>query len=176
MKLSSRSFTDEKNISAKQSQTRQNAWVQSEDGNQRWTPHYQCTQSERKKQTGCVIESTQALFFKPEQRLTSASQFDAVFKKPLRSRDRYFLLLSRQSPCTHTRLGLIVSKKRIRKAVARNRVKRIIRDSFRLHQHQLPAVDVVLLAYQSADTANSQDLRLSLDKHWKKLQSLFPQE
>ena len=123
-----------------------------------------------------MIESTQPLFFRPEQRLTSASEYDAVFNKPLRSRDRYFLLLARESPLTHTRLGLIVSKKRIRKAVSRNRVKRIIRDSFRLHQHQLPAVDVVLLAYQSADSANSQDLRLSLNRHWKKIHSLFPRE
>ncbi|MEE9424931.1 MAG: ribonuclease P protein component [Methylococcales bacterium] len=122
-----------------------------------------------------MIEITQPLFFRPEQRLRTAADYDAVFSKPLRSRDRFFLLLTHENIQTHTRLGLIVSKKRIRKAVSRNRVKRIIRDSFRLHQHQLPAVDVILLAYQPADTANSQELRLSLDKHWKKLLSLFPE-
>jgi ribonuclease P protein component len=122
-----------------------------------------------------VIEITQPLLFRPEQRLRTAADYDAVFSKPLRNRDRYFLLLTRENTQTHSRLGLIVSKKRIRKAVSRNRVKRIIRDSFRLHQHQLPAVDVILLAYQSADKADSRELRFSLDRHWKKLFSLFPE-
>ncbi len=122
-----------------------------------------------------MIEITQPLLFRPRQRLRTASEYDAVFSKPLRNRDRYFLLLVRENTQTDPRLGLIVSKKRIRKAVSRNRIKRIIRDSFRLHQHQLPAVDVILLAYQSADSADSRELNSSLDRHWKKLFSLFPE-
>lgn len=114
------------------------------------------------------------LFFTPEQRLRCESDYDAVFSDPLRSRDQYFLLLARVNNQALTRLGLIVSKKKIRKAVARNRVKRIIRDSFRLQQHQLPAVDVIVLAYQATDKADSITLRHSLNKHWDKLRKQFP--
>ncbi len=122
-----------------------------------------------------MIEKVQPLLFKPEQRLRTAAEYDAVFSKPLRSKDRYFLLLTRKNTQTHPRLGLIVSKKRIRKAVSRNRIKRIIRDSFRLHQNQLPAVDLILLAYQPADTADNRELNFSLDRHWKKLLSIIPE-
>jgi ribonuclease P protein component len=121
-----------------------------------------------------VIETSQRLLFRPEQRLRTAAEYDVVFSKPLRSRDRYFLLLSRENKQTYSRLGLIVSKKRIRKAVSRNRIKRITRDSFRLHQHQLPAVDVIVLAYQSVDKVDNQELKRSLNKHWEKLIQKFP--
>jgi len=124
-----------------------------------------------------VIKNTgQQLDFRPEQRLRSATEYDAVFKKPLRSRDQYFLLLARENKQTHARLGLIVSKKKVRKAVSRNRIKRIIRDSFRLNQHQLPKVDVIILAYHPVDKAESLVLRQSLCKHWDKLTRQFPNQ
>lgn len=114
------------------------------------------------------------LFFKPEQRLRCETEFDAVFSDPLRSRDQYFLLLIRKNNKSHSRIGLIVSKKKIRRAVSRNRVKRIVRDSFRLHQHQLPAVDVIILAYKHADEVDSLTLRHSLNNHWQKLKKKIP--
>ncbi len=116
------------------------------------------------------------LYFRPEQRLRTGSDYDTVFSNPLRSRDQFFLLLTRKNNQPHARLGLIVSKKKIRKAISRNRVKRIIRDSFRLHQHQLPAVDVIVLAYHPADKTESLMLRRSLSKHWGKLAKQFPKQ
>ncbi|MCH9697374.1 MAG: ribonuclease P protein component [Gammaproteobacteria bacterium] len=113
------------------------------------------------------------LFFKPEQRLRNGADYDTVFSDPLRSRDQYFLLLTRNNHQSHPRLGLIVSKKKIRRAVSRNRIKRIIRNSFRLNQHQLPHVDIIVLAYQQADQADTVELGQSLQKHWKKLNRKF---
>ena len=47
------------------------------------------------------------------------------------------------------RLGVVTSKK-IGNAVARSRARRLLRETFRLHQHQLPGpVDLVLLARPS---------------------------
>jgi len=43
----------------------------------------------------------------------------------------------------HARLGLIVPKKIIATAVDRNRVKRLLREAFRLNQHMLGGIDVV---------------------------------
>jgi len=42
------------------------------------------------------------------------------------------------------RLGVVVPKRAVRLAVGRNRVKRWAREAFRVHQHRLPAQDVVL--------------------------------
>ena len=45
------------------------------------------------------------------------------------------------------RLGIIVQRRFIATAVARNRAKRRLRESFRRHRDQLPALDIVVLAY-----------------------------
>ena len=52
-------------------------------------------------------------------------------------------------PAASTRLGVITSRK-LGDAVARSRARRLLRESFRLHQHQLAGpVDVVLVARPS---------------------------
>lgn len=43
----------------------------------------------------------------------------------------------------HARLGLIVPKKIIATAVGRNRIKRLLREAFRLHQAELVGLDVI---------------------------------
>ena len=45
---------------------------------------------------------------------------------------------------SRARLGLIVAKKTAKLAVQRNYMRRVLRELFRLNQHQLPAVDVVI--------------------------------
>lgn len=42
------------------------------------------------------------------------------------------------------RLGLVVGKKQLKRAVDRNRVKRIVREQFRLHRAELPACDLIV--------------------------------
>ncbi|MBE9563459.1 MAG: ribonuclease P protein component, partial [Proteobacteria bacterium] len=65
------------------------------------------------------------------------------------------------------RLGLAITKKRIKLAVARNRLKRLIRESFR--QQQIASLDYVVLAKNDANQANNSILLNSLTKHWHKL-------
>ena len=57
-----------------------------------------------------------------------------VFKQALRSRDPLFTVLCRCNNSDLARLGLAISKKHCRRAVGRNRIKRIVRESFRQHQ------------------------------------------
>lgn len=46
---------------------------------------------------------------------------------------------------SHARLGLAIPKKHIKKAVDRNRLKRLVRESFRINQENLGSFDVVVL-------------------------------
>ena len=57
----------------------------------------------------------------------------------------YFTILYRNNDIMHARLGLALSKKNIAKSHDRNRVKRVLRETFRV-QHNLPAVDIIVLA------------------------------
>lgn len=66
------------------------------------------------------------------------------------------------------RLGMAVAKKTLRRAVDRNRVKRLIRESFRFRQQELAGLDLVVMCARGIDLANPQQLRESLSRHWTK--------
>jgi ribonuclease P protein component len=106
--------------------------------------------------------------FSPDHRLRSAAEFGRVFADPKRSSDRFFTVLARSSGGTHARLGLTVPRRTAKRAVDRNRIKRLARESFR-HQSALPPWDFVVLVRAGADRAARSLLRASLDKHFAQL-------
>jgi ribonuclease P protein component len=83
-----------------------------------------------------------------------------------RLHDDYFSLTVLANHESHPRLGLAIATRTFGTAVARNRIKRIARESFRLNQHSLPPVDVTVAARDAARGARSADLRASLERHW----------
>lgn len=72
----------------------------------------------------------------------------------------------------YARLGLAISKRKIKKAVVRNRIKRLVRESFRLSQHQLAGIDIVVLAQPEAGTADRSAVWESLARHWQRLSTV----
>ena len=105
----------------------------------------------------------------PKQaKLLKAADYNRVFDKPVRSSDRYFTVLARPNKLLHARLGMAFSKKRVKLAVARNRLKRISRESFRITQNMFCA-DFVILAGAQCTKASNKQLFLSLEKHWQQL-------
>src|ERR1044071_2329626 len=93
------------------------------------------------------------LRFGAELRLRSKLQFDAIYAGGKRIDDRFFGLRVKPNGLAHPRIGLAVAVKTVGNAVARNRTRRLIRESFRLAQHSLPAVDVVVAAKNPAREA-----------------------
>lgn len=111
------------------------------------------------------------LGFPPALRLLRPAEFQAVFDSTsFKVGEANFLLLVRCNDLGHARLGLVIAKKKVRRAVDRNRLKRQIRDSFRLQQNLLPAVDVVFLARQDLMALDSAAFRAALEQAWKRLQ------
>ena len=102
-------------------------------------------------------------------RLGKPAEYKKVFAKAVKSTDKFFTLLAIENHHEHPRLGLAIAKKTIRKAVTRNLIKRAIRENFRLQQHQLPQIDIVVLARRDAVNASPALLKKSLDKHWLRL-------
>jgi ribonuclease P protein component len=106
--------------------------------------------------------------FSPDQRLHTPAEFGRVFAEATRSSDRFFTVLARSSGRSAARLGLTVSRRAAKRAVDRNKLKRLARESFR-HQRALPPWDFVILARAGADRAERGVLRASLDRHFEQL-------
>ncbi len=69
---------------------------------------------------------------------------------------------------------MAVSRKVSKRAVERNRIKRLVRESFRAQRTQLPSLDVLVIARTSAANTDSPTLRADLDRVWQRLRSLKP--
>ncbi len=104
-------------------------------------------------------------------KLLKAADYNRVFDKPARSSDRYFTVLARPNNMQNSRLGMAFSKKKVKLAVARNRLKRISRESFRLTQLSEEKInaDYIVLAGGQCAVATNQQLFHSLEKHWQQL-------
>lgn len=108
--------------------------------------------------------------FGKNRRLLNSSDFSAVFNDaPFRASHPNFLILARLSCTGEPRLGLVVAKKHVRRAVARNQVKRVTRETFRLQQHKLPPIDAIVLARHGAETLSKSDLQQILNGLWKRV-------
>jgi ribonuclease P protein component len=101
--------------------------------------------------------------------LHQPAEFRDVKRRGKKFADAFFSLSVLTNHETHPRLGLSIATRTFGNAVARNRIKRLTRESFRLNQHSLPPVDVTVSAREAARLAKVSDLRASLDKHWKSI-------
>ncbi|MCG6985055.1 MAG: ribonuclease P protein component [Thiocapsa sp.] len=99
-------------------------------------------------------------------RLTRAPQYRHVFNAPRRAGGTGFILLFRGNAVGQARLGLAISKKCARRAVDRARLKRLVRESFRLHRTGLGAWDIVVLCAPGASDLANERLLSILDRAW----------
>jgi ribonuclease P protein component len=82
-----------------------------------------------------------------QQRLTESDAFEETFKQGRRFVGRTMVLWRRDADDASLRLGVVASKRTFRRAVDRNRAKRVLRETWRLNREQLGGgSDVVLVA------------------------------
>ena len=110
------------------------------------------------------------LRFGKKSRLLGASDFQPVFKNArFKVSCQHLLVLAVSGSIDNPRLGLVIAKKNVARAVDRNRVKRILRESFRHNQGLLPALDIVILARSGIGALGKAVLRSKIEKLWQDL-------
>src|SRR5437763_9146341 len=75
--------------------------------------------------------------FPKSHRLGGKHEFSAVFETKMRESRGPLTIYAKANDLAHCRLGISISRK-VGTAVRRNRIKRLLRESFRLMQHDLP--------------------------------------
>lgn len=112
--------------------------------------------------------------FPKSRRLLTSSDFSSVFEgTEFRCGSKDLLLLVRSNQLDYPRVGFVLAKKHIKLAVQRNRIKRIVRESFRLQQTKFDAYDYVVMARPSAIDLSDQQLRQAIDQLWFKLRPAY---
>ncbi|MFT3906682.1 MAG: ribonuclease P protein component [Steroidobacteraceae bacterium] len=107
--------------------------------------------------------------FRPDQRLRSGAQFSHVYQQGRRLGNELFSANVCANDLPQARLGLSVAVRAAGSAVLRNRWRRMIRDSFRLHQALLPGVDIVVGTRPLLRKADNAAIHASLQRLWNKI-------
>ena len=120
-----------------------------------------------------AVDTSLGFYLQRDLKLLTADNYKNVFANAKRFGNHSFTLLARENKLGHPRLGLAISKKSAKRAVDRNRIKRIFRESFRVNQHKLPSVDIIAMCKPSAKNLDSQKMREQIDKQWNFMQKKF---
>lgn len=111
--------------------------------------------------------------FSKASRLGNANDFKCVFDDAqYKVHQPQFLILAKLNTLNHHRLGLVVAKKKVRRAHERNRIKRLARESFRLLGQSTFSMDIVVMPKIGIEQVSNQDLSQQLKFSWSRLQYL----
>ena len=163
---------NETHIPAQQYQTKAPSWFSRPHAYQGGAADIEVAPSQRQETpVGLTRKSVspERRRFQRKQRLNSAADYNNVFKSSCRSRDSQFVVLACRNGRPYPRLGLAISRKTVKTAVSRNRIKRTIRESFRNHADILSGLDIVVLAQRQIKTDEGGYMNQSLKTHWQRI-------
>ena len=101
-------------------------------------------------------------------RLKNGDQIQEVLVRAKKYKDRSLSIFIKSNSLGHPRLAIIIAKKNVANAVERNRVKRLIRESFRLNQDKIKGNDIIVFGYRGVETLTNSELQQCLVKNWQK--------
>jgi ribonuclease P protein component len=108
--------------------------------------------------------------FKKENRLTKKKDFDRVFVKGKSSYNNFLGIKAVSNKLKINRYGVIVSNKVSKSAVARNKIKRIIRSFIIQNEQNIEkGKDVVVIGLKNLKEASQNEIKVSLDNNFKRL-------
>lgn len=109
--------------------------------------------------------------FDKTKRLLHKWQYNFVFSQATKTVTSEFIILHRSNTLGNARLGLALSKKMIPNACDRNKIKRVLRESFR--KTSLPAIDIIILAKRGIAKLEKKSISANLGNTWNNLNKLY---
>ena len=83
---------------------------------------------------------------RPHEKIAHPLDFRRAFERRRSASDGSMVVYGVENGRDHPRLGISIGRKKVRSAVERNRVKRVLREAFRLSKAELPAgLDLVVV-------------------------------
>ncbi len=146
-------MSDEENVSAQPHQAEADPRISGQDANQGWSEGpgpasgQRTPAAERLKIVALKAKEVKAGFCRAE-RIVRRADFQRATRQGRWRRSAHFRVFVVPTP-GRRRLGLTVSRK-VGRAVERNRVKRRVREIFRLQKSNLPEADIVVVATPGA--------------------------
>ncbi len=110
------------------------------------------------------------MFSLPKQaKLIKTDDFSSVFNLRKRIASPYLVMRFKPNLLNRPRLGLIVAKKTAKLAVKRNYMRRVLRELFRLNQHNLPSIDLVIQAQKTFEKTDFNQVKQEFEQLMLKL-------
>ncbi|MBZ4200280.1 MAG: ribonuclease P protein component [Methylotenera sp.] len=102
---------------------------------------------------------TQTYRLVKEAKMIKTDEFSSVFNFRKRISTEHLALHYQPNQLQRPRLGLVVGKKTAKLAVSRNYMRRVLRELFRLQQHDIPQADIILRVQKKFDKADFQGIK-----------------
>ena len=115
------------------------------------------------------VAGAPAFRFPKSRRLVCSTEYRSVIAHGCRSKDTLFVVYAHGKSRQLGRLGITVSRRVAPRAVERNRIKRVIRESFRHQQKFLVGLDIVTIARGATRGIETKQLLVSLEGHWRRV-------
>ncbi len=104
--------------------------------------------------------------------LKKNKDFQVVFKKGRSRANKYLVLYVLENNSNKNRIGISVSKK-VGNSVIRHRIKRLVKESYRLHENMFNSgLDIVVIAREGANAIEYREMESAL-LHLMKLHSIY---
>lgn len=116
-----------------------------------------------------VVRMPEGEQFPRSARLLTPAAYRHVFEAGQRVHSGLLMAAYRPNEGGFARLGLAVTKRAVKRAHERNRIKRLAREHFRVAREQLPAVDLIVMVKPGVDGLDNQALNGMVQRLLKKV-------
>ena len=168
---------NETDLSAEGKTEKERAWLQKENEHQERKKRFEEKKTERQESPDSIEAAISGLLYqgllqemKRPDIIRRKSDFDAVYHKGKSIGSRPAVVLYKKNASGHKRAAFVASKK-VGNAVARNRARRLLKESYRELKEKLPeGFDYVFIArkYCAEKTTKQADVKKSIEAAMKK--------